>query len=383
MVRYLKNLNGCSSDLDINSEKLELIELRKEMKRLKRKYEKFVDQEENVQSASEHDDEDEDKVEEIIPKKSSILQKGPRTSVSAEVYGNFNIKQAFVPRFIAKTEEQISRIQNKVLKSFIFNNLDDKELKTVVDAMEEYTCKVKDTIIQQGDPGAVLFIIEKGTYDCFKQFVKYLNKPYQKKDEEAIKVKEYFPGDSFGELALLYNAPRAATIIAKEDGVLWTLDRETFNNIVKEAAIKKREQYESFLKSVDILKSIEPYELSQICDALKSKKYKSGDYIIKQDEIGEEFFIIEEGEAVATKSFNKGEEAQKVYSYNRGGYFGELALIKNEPRAANILASTDCTVLSLERKSFKRLLGPIENILKRNSNDYLKYMGNQQNLICF
>lgn len=190
-------------------------------------------------------------------------------------------------------------------------------------------------------------------------------------------MKEYFPGDSFGELALLYNAPRAATIIAKEDGVLWTLDRETFNNIVKEAAIKKREQYEAFLKSVNILQSIEPYELSQICDALKCKKYKAGDYIIRQDDIGEEFFIIESGEAIATKVLMQGEEPQNVYSYNKGGYFGELSLIKNEPRAANIVATTDCTVLSLERKSFKRLLGPVETILKRNSNDYLKYIGGQ------
>lgn len=197
----------------------------------------------------------------------------------------------------------------------------------------------------------------------------------QKKGEDAIKVKEYFPGDSFGELALLYNAPRAATIVAKEDGVLWTLDRETFNNIVKEAAIKKRQQYESFLKSVNILKHIEQYELSQICDALKAKKFKAGEYIIRQNDIGEEFFIIEEGEAIATKVFTEGGQEENVYNYSRGGYFGELALIKNEPRAANIIAQTECTVLTLERKSFKRLLGPVENILKRNSNDYLKYIG--------
>jgi cAMP-dependent protein kinase regulator len=175
----------------------------------------------------------------------------------------------------------------------------------------------------------------------------------------------------------LYNAPRAATIIAKEEGVLWTLDRETFNNIVKEAAIKKRKEYESFLKSVDILKQIEPYELSQICDALKVKKVKAGEYIIKQNDVGEEFYIIEQGEAVATKVIKEGHEAEEVFAYQPGGYFGELALIKNEPRAANVIAKTDCNLLTLERKSFKRLLGPIENILKRNSNDYLKYIGDK------
>ena len=174
----------------------------------------------------------------------------------------------------------------------------------------------------------------------------------------------------------MYNAPRAATIKAKSEGVLWSLDRETFNNIVKEAAVKKREQYESFLKSVDILKSIEPYELSQICDALKTKKFKDGDYIIRQNENGEDFYIIESGNAVATKVMNEGEEAKEVKSYEKGNYFGELALIRNEPRAANVIAKGDCNVLSLDRKSFKRLLGPIENILKRNSDDYNKYINN-------
>ena len=62
--------------------------------------------------------------------------------------------------------------------------------------------------------------------------------------------------------------------------------------------------------------------------------------------------------------------------YNKGGYFGELALIRNEPRAASVIAKTECKLLKLDRISFKRLLGPIENILKRNSNSYIKFLGN-------
>jgi len=54
----------------------------------------------------------------------------------------------------------------------------------------------------------------------------------------VIKIQTYIPGESFGELALLYNAPRAASIKAKTEAVLFALDRATFNNIVKDAAIK-------------------------------------------------------------------------------------------------------------------------------------------------
>ena len=95
-------------------------------------------------------------------------------------------------------------------------------------------------------------------------------------------LKTYSSGEAFGELALLYNAPRAATIIAATDCVLWTLDRETFNNIVKFSAIKKRETYEAFLQSVDILSQIDHYELSQICDALKPAVVEQNTYIIRE-----------------------------------------------------------------------------------------------------
>jgi len=85
--------------------------------------------------------------------------------------------------------------------------------------------------------------------------------------------------------------------------------------------------------------------------------------------------MIEEGELYAIRKFNENEEPVVVKDYIKYQCFGELALIKNDSRAASVIAKTDSKLLSLDRLAFKRLLGPIENILGRMESTYLKHLG--------
>ena len=62
--------------------------------------------------------------------------------------------------------------------------------------------------------------------------------------------------------------------------------------------------------------------------------------------------------------------------YISGDYFGELSLLYNDPRAANVIAQDDVTVVYLDGGSFRRIIGPLENILKRNTAKYAKYARN-------
>lgn len=357
MLDWLLTFSGEKSSHQVNQEKQELLNLRKEMRQLKRKFDE-KDKEMIVDSESEHTDEDEDLVDDLIQVHQKRDIKVGRSSVSAEVYGQFYKKENFIPKVIKKSPSQLKRLNDVTSKSFVFNNLDEKELNTVIDAIDERRFTAGDIVISEGDNGDLLYIVEKGELACSKKSLGFL--------------KTYKEGESFGELALLYNAPRAATIQAKTDCILWGLDRETFNHIVKDAAIKKREQYESFLKSISILKDINDYELSQICDAVKTVNYSQGERIITEKEEGDKFFILVEGKAYAEKMING--VTTKVKDYNGGEYFGELALLKNEPRAASVVAETKCKLISLDRRSFKRLLGPIENILKRSADSYVKYV---------
>ena len=384
MLTWLINYSRGDS-AEINGEREELENLRKEIKKYKNKEKKNekskkqseVDSEKSEESKSEESEDvsskekaDEFKEEqneidkEIQARRNKMMKRGQRSSVSAEVFGLYNKKSAFKPRVIPKKDSQKETIRKRCLQSFIFNSLEDQDFVQVIDAFEEKRFNAGDYVIKEGDQGDVVYLVDTGELDCEKTF---------KKGDKPTYLKTYYPGESFGELALLYNAPRAATIKAKTDCILWALDRGTFNNIVKEAAVKKREKYENSLKNVPILSTIDHYELGQICDAVNSAKAKKGEYIIKQGEKGDKFYILDEGEAYAAKVFNPGEEEQNVKDYKKGDYFGELALLRDEPRAASVIAKTDCKLITLDRLAFKRLLGPLEKLLQRNSEMYQKY----------
>ena len=313
----------------------------------------------NKNYSSESEEEENIGIINIEERRQKLAEKGQRAGISAEAFGRFNKKRTFKPRVIKKTDSQKLKIKERCLTSFLFNNFDDQEISTIVDSLEEKHYKKDDYIIKQGDNGDYVYIIEKGELICEKVF---------NKGDPPTYLKTYKEGELFGELALLYNAPRAATIYAKTDCVLWALDRLTFNSIVKESAINKREKYKKFLETIPLLSTVESYELYSICDAIKTEKYEKNQFIIKEGEEGDKFFILDEGEAVATK-----ENMNFKKQYLKGDYFGELALLRNAPRAASVMAVTDCKVLSLDRPAFKRLLGPLEDILKRNSEAYEKY----------
>lgn len=100
---------------------------------------------------------------------------------------------------------------------FLFSSLSPDELETVVMAMSEKAVVPGDVVIKQGDKGDYFYVVESGTFSIFVN---------------GTKVAARSKGDAFGELALLYNCPRAATIQADSPGRLWALDRVTFRYMV-------------------------------------------------------------------------------------------------------------------------------------------------------
>ena len=163
------------------------------------------------------------------------VQRKQRQSVSAEAYGAFNERKAYVPKVIAKDEAQTARLQEVLQACWMFKHHTPENMKIILDAMQEKHVEAGTRLIKEGDEGEVMWVIEDGELDCIKVI----------KGEEKV-VKKCSRGDVFGELALLYNCKRAASVVASRACILWELDRETFKAICYEAAQKAPPEYEGF-----------------------------------------------------------------------------------------------------------------------------------------
>lgn len=284
-----------------------------------------------------------------------------RTSVSAESLNPASsVNDNWTPPYHPKSDEQQSRLKAAVAGNFLFSHLDDEQSAQVLGALQEKPIPTKGIkVIQQGDVGDYFYVVENGNFDI------YVNKSGKlEAGPEGLggKVGSVGPGGSFGELALMYNAPRAATVVSTEQSTLWALDRVTFRRILMDSAFQRRRMYEGFLEEVPLLSSLTPYERSKIADALETKKFPKGTTIIQEGDVGESFYILESGEAEVYKRGN----SKAVNRYKKGDYFGELALLNDAPRAASVVSTTEVKLATLGKDGFQRLLGPVESIMRRN-----------------
>ena len=293
---------------------------------------------------------------------------GRRVSVSAESMNPNADSGDWKPPSHPKTSEQIQRLKTAVSNNFLFSSLDDESFDTILEALQEMPIPApKIKVISQGDSGDYFYVVEKGEFDVY---IHPSGSIQPGPDGMGKKVATIGPGGGFGELALMYDAPRAATVVsASKGGLLWQLDRTTFRRILMDSSHQRRKMYEGFLEEVPLLATLKGPERAKIADALSSQKYPAGTYIIREGDPGDAFYLLESGEAEAYKAGIQ----QPVKHYERGAFFGELALLDDKPRQASVVAKTEVKLARLDRAGFKRLLGPVEGMMRReqyaNPND--------------
>lgn len=265
----------------------------------------------------------------------------------------------YVKKVVPKDYKTMAALSKAIAKNVLFSHLDENERSDIFDAMFPVNCLQGEAIIQQGDEGDNFYVIDHGEIEVFVN------------NDLVTTIQE---GGSFGELALIYGTPRAATVRAKTDVKLWGIDRDSYRRILMGSTIRKRKMYEEFLSRVSILESLDKWERLTVADALEPVSFEDGETIVKQGEAGDDFYIIVEGCAVVLQQKNDNEEPTEVGRLGPSDYFGEIALLLDRPRAATVIARGHLKCVKLDRHRFERVLGPCADILKRNITQYNSFV---------
>ncbi|VVC26740.1 Protein kinase, ATP binding site,AGC-kinase, C-terminal,Protein kinase domain,cGMP-dependent protein [Cinara cedri] len=178
-------------------------------------------------------------------------------------------------------------------------------------------------------------------------------------------------GKVFGELAILYNCKRTATIKAATDCKLWAIERQCFQTIMMRTGLIRQTEYTDFLKSVPIFKDLPEETLIKISDVLEETFYNAGDYIIRQGARGDTFFIINKGKVKVTIKQSNSTEEKYIRTLQKGDFFGEKALQGDDLRTANIIACDPDGVscLVIDRETFNQLISGLDEIRTRYKDD--------------
>lgn len=249
-----------------------------------------------------------------------------------------------------KTPEERSFLRSALLSDFETKfdsvHLNAVDVDDLVDAFEKITVPENTEVCVQGEVGDYFYVIERGGI----QFV-----------VDGEDVGAAGPGQSFGELALLYDCPRAATCLALTECELYRVDRSSFREVLysnpppfhpktaeEDAFLRDALTHDRVLDAVQL----EPDEIDTLVGAFERRNVKDGEDIVVQGGDAHHFYVIESGDV---KFIVDGVE---VGTTGEGRTFGELALLFNAPRAATVRAyGGDVALWIVDRHTFRSVLG--------------------------
>ena len=266
----------------------------------------------------------------------------------------------------AKTESDKELISAALAKHFIFASLSPENQRVIIEVMKHYRLAAREIVFEQGRPATNFFIVAAGRLEVLVG---------------GRLVNTLQSGDGFGELALLHDTSRSATIRSLEPCSLWAVDGKTFRRFLQTVNSQNYAENKAFVNSVHIFASLTEAQREHLVNTLASQQFANGQKIVNEGDPGELFYIIKNGTVSCTKG---GIEIRRL---SKGEFFGEQALLYGGTRTATITAvDGQVKCVSIGRQELEQVLGNhLQQIIYRNTqrmafeqNDVLKRLNRDQ-----
>ena len=287
---------------------------------------------------------------EVKKRTKSLRHRNALTIQSFKKYAKINVD---------KSSEERALLKSAIKTNALFTDFGPAEMEEFVDVFAPKKVKAGTKVIKQGDEGDSFYVVQSGSLDIFINMGNGTNMV-----ETQVGV-PYTRGGSFGELALLYDSPRSATIKASEDSILWEISRKAFKGLQMQMAQKGHELKLHQIHNVKIgdkllQNTMTPEQIESMAMASHYQQFDAGITIIKEGEKGNIFYMITSGEV---DIYKKSGGSKKIATLGPNCFFGEKALTSADTRQATCVAAKATQCLTLARDDFNLMLGNIEDVL--------------------
>ena len=228
----------------------------------------------------------------------------------------------------------------------LFSSLTAAELMQVIQGVEVREFAAGETIVKQGDRGVALYVIVRGQVEVV------LEGPPRR---EVATLTE---GAFFGELALLTDFPRSATVIAQEDTQVLEISRELIASVIADSpeVLKvllrffRDRMLDRMLSSSQVFSKFSPEDARAIVQRFKFLELDPRMRVVSEGERAPGLFLLLCGEAYVVQGH------KKIAQIVPGDMFGEMSLLNRGPAMASIDTETKCWVLELVRQDFQEIM---------------------------
>jgi CRP-like cAMP-binding protein/Zn-dependent protease len=227
----------------------------------------------------------------------------------------------------------------------IFDDVPVDILNEVAGRVRLRVLKPNQAVFRQGDRPTAFYIVRRGVLEVVEE------DPDTGKDRQ---IRTLARGESFGELGLVTNAPRAATVRAIEDAELFQIDEGAFDRLL--ADMIRVPDFEPTLQQLAELRNQPCFAhlgTDQLVELLERGEWLTvspGQALVVEGDEGDSFYAVSSGR------FDVEAGGQLKQTLGAGSYFGEIALLLDVPRTATVVARTPARVFRLDRAGFDRLL---------------------------
>jgi len=292
-------------------------------------------------------------------------------------------------RSSVKSVERITEIVGVLRAHPLFALCDESVLTDVAHAMREQIAREGEAVITQGDVGDKLYVVAEGELAAFIQkgdgqaaaadggsTTASFKRRVSSKDVLVAAtaagecVCKYGAGDSFGELALLYDSLRAASVrCTSRVCLLYSLNRMEFRNLLLVAFQAAKAGLQQRLGTVPILQGLPSDELAQLAAALSTHEYEAGEYILELGAEADALYLVLQGEVACHQG--GGSELRLT----DGAFFGESCLAAAPAgeappkRQANVVAVSHVRCARLAASDCEAILGTLHSAVDRMYTD--------------